>query len=53
MPRINQQAIAKQLRLSQTTVSRSLANHPAINAETKALVLEAAAQMGYSQRIKR
>ncbi|MEY3000760.1 MAG: hypothetical protein RL648_974 [Verrucomicrobiota bacterium] len=53
MPRINQQTIAKQLKLSQTTVSRSLANHPAINAETKALVLEAAAQMGYSQRIKR
>lgn len=53
MPRINQQAIAKHLKLSQTTVSRSLANHPAINAETKALVLETAAQMGYSQRIKR
>lgn len=41
------------LNLSQTTVSRSLANHPAINAETKALVLEAAAKQGYSGRIKR
>lgn len=53
MPRINQQKIAQQLQLSQTTVSRSLANHPAINAETKAKVLEAAAKLGYSQRIKR
>ncbi len=53
MPRINQQEIAHLLKLSQTTVSRSLANHPAINAETKAKVLEAAAKLGYSQRIKR
>ena len=53
MARINQEAIAKHLKVSQTTVSRSLANHPAINAETKALVLETAAQMGYNQRIKR
>ena len=53
MGRINQQELARQLNLSQTTISRSLANHPAINAETKALVLETAAKMGYSQRIKR
>jgi LacI family transcriptional regulator len=53
MSRINQQELAKKLNLSQTTVSRSLANHPAINVETKALVLETAAKMGYSQRIKR
>lgn len=53
MSRINQQEIAQMLQLSQTTVSRSLANHPAINAETKAMVLEAAAKLGYSQRIKR
>ena len=53
MSRINQQEIAEMLQLSQTTVSRSLANHPAINAETKAMVLEAAAKLGYSQRIKR
>lgn len=51
--KINQQELAKLLNLSQTTISRSLANHPAINAETKALVLETAAKMGYSQRIKR
>ena len=53
MARINQQELAKLLNLSQTTISRSLANHPAINAETKALVLETAAKMGYSQKIKR
>ena len=53
MGKINQQELAKELNLSQTTISRSLANHPAINAETKALVLETAAKMGYSQRIKR
>ncbi|MGC9450411.1 MAG: LacI family DNA-binding transcriptional regulator [Oceanipulchritudo sp.] len=53
MGRINQQELARMLQLSQTTVSRSLANHPAINAETKAMVLEAAAKMGYSGRIKR
>lgn len=53
MGKINQQELAERLKLSQTTVSRSLANHPAINAETKALVLEAAAKLGYSTRIKR
>src|SRR5210317_1933879 len=53
MGKINQQELARQLNLSRTTVSRSLANHPAINAETKALVLETAAKLGYSQRIKR
>lgn len=53
MPRVNQHKIAEMLQLSQTTVSRSLANHPAINAETKAMVLDAAAKLGYSQRIKR
>ncbi|MGA1204506.1 MAG: LacI family DNA-binding transcriptional regulator [Opitutales bacterium] len=53
MGKINQQELASLLNLSQTTVSRSLANHPAINAETKALVLETAAKMGYNQRIKR
>ncbi|MEX0322506.1 MAG: LacI family DNA-binding transcriptional regulator [Puniceicoccaceae bacterium] len=53
MAKVNQQELAKRLNLSQTTVSRALANHPAINAETKALVLEAAAMTGYFQRIKR
>jgi LacI family transcriptional regulator len=53
MGKVNQQELARRLNLSQTTISRSLANHPAINAETKALVLETAAKLGYSQRIKR
>jgi DNA-binding LacI/PurR family transcriptional regulator len=52
MSRINQQTLARELNLSQTTVSRSLANHPAINAETKALVLETAAKLGYSQPMR-
>lgn len=47
MPRINQQEIAQILNLSQTTVSRALANHPAINAETKAKVWAFAAERGY------
>ncbi len=47
MARINQQTIARKLKLSQTTVSRALANHPAINAETKAQVWALAAQLGY------
>ena len=44
---INQQQLARQLRLSRTTVSRSLANHPAISAETRERVLAAAAKSGY------
>lgn len=44
---INQQRLAEQLRLSRTTVSRSLANHPAISADTRAKVQALAAQMGY------
>lgn len=47
MARINQQIIAERLNLSQTTVSRALGNHPAINADTKALVWNLAAQLGY------
>jgi LacI family transcriptional regulator len=47
MARVNQHLIAQRLSLSQTTVSRALANHPAINAETKALVWNLAAQLGY------
>src|ERR1700679_4100734 len=44
---INQQAIAERLKLSRTTVSRSLANHPAISADTRAQVQNLAAKMGY------
>lgn len=44
---LNQQLLAKQLRLSRTTVSRSLSNHPAISAETRTRVQTLAAQLGY------
>jgi LacI family transcriptional regulator len=44
---INQQLIAERLKLSRTTVSRSLANHPAISADTRAQVQSLAAKMGY------
>lgn len=47
MRSINQQLIADRLRLSRTTVSRSLANHPAISAETRAAVQRVAEEMGY------
>lgn len=47
MSRINQQKLAEELKLSQTTISRALANHPAIKAETKASVWAHAAQLGY------
>jgi LacI family transcriptional regulator, galactose operon repressor len=45
--RVNQNQLAKQLRLSRTTVSRSLSNHPAIAAETRSRVQSLAAQLGY------
>lgn len=51
MPTANQHEIARILNLSQPTVSRSLANHPAINAETKALVWETAVRLGYQQKV--
>lgn len=53
MRKINQQVIAKALNISQTTVSRTFANHPSINSETKALVLDAAARMGYRPSLQR
>jgi len=49
VPRLNQQLLAKKLKLSRTTVSRSLANHPAISAETRQRVQEMAAQLGYGK----
>jgi LacI family transcriptional regulator len=49
MPAINQDLIAKHLQISRTTVSRSLANHPAISADTRARVLVAAEELGYRQ----
>lgn len=47
---MNQQELAKSLNLSRTTVSRSLANHPAIGAETRARVQAFAAKMGYQRQ---
>ena len=49
VPRVNQQLIAKKLRLSRPTVSRSLANHPSISAETRRRVQEMAAELGYGK----
>src|ERR1700712_4245544 len=46
---VNQQVIAKNLGLSIATVSRSLANHPAISTQTRERVIEAAKQLGYSR----
>lgn len=49
MSSINQELIAQRLQISRTTVSRSLANHPAISADTRARVLAAAEELGYRQ----
>lgn len=49
MESLNQGLIAKRLNISRTTVSRSLANHPAISAETRAKVLNLAEELGYRQ----
>jgi LacI family transcriptional regulator len=47
MRTVNQHLLAKQLKLSRTTVSRSLSNHPAISHETRSRVQALAAQLGY------
>lgn len=47
LPTVNQQELAELLNLSRTTVSRSLSNHPAISAETRARVQALASQKGY------
>jgi DNA-binding LacI/PurR family transcriptional regulator len=44
---ISQQLIAKKLKISSGTVSRSLANDPAISGETRSRVLQAAEELGY------
>lgn len=49
MPPVNQDLIAARLKISRTTVSRSLANHPAISAETRAKVHSMAEELGYRQ----
>lgn len=53
MNSINQQVIAERLNLSRTTVCRSLANHPAISADTRARVQLMALEMGYRGNPKR
>ncbi|HVU17804.1 MAG TPA: LacI family DNA-binding transcriptional regulator [Candidatus Didemnitutus sp.] len=47
MATINQELIAQRLGLSRATVSRSLANHPAISAETRTKVQAMAEKLGY------
>lgn len=47
MQSVNQDLIAKHLGISRATVSRSLANHPAISAATRAKVHGAAESLGY------
>ncbi len=43
----SQLLIARHLRLSRATVSRALANHPALSADTRARVQAAALELGY------
>src|ERR1700678_3478081 len=47
MSEINQQAIADQLSISSTTVSRCFTNHKGINPKTRAEVFSLAAKLGY------
>lgn len=47
MPHPDQQRLADLLSVSRTTVSRSLSNHPAIAASTRARVQALAAKLGY------
>jgi LacI family transcriptional regulator len=47
MASINQNLIAERLNISRATVSRSLSNHPAISADTRAKVHAMAEEMGY------
>lgn len=49
MSQVNQELLAKRLNLSRATVSRSLANHPAISAETRQRVQALAEKLGYQQ----
>lgn len=44
----NQSQLARRLRLSRATVSRALANHPALSADTRARVQSMAAELGYT-----
>ncbi len=53
MAKVNQQMIADQLDIDRTTVSRCFSNHPKINPDTRARVLELAAQLGYRYKGQR
>src|ERR1700722_1847806 len=48
--RINQTELARRLKLSTATVSKSLRNHPDINPNTRARVLDLAAKLDYQLR---
>jgi LacI family transcriptional regulator len=50
---INQKLLASELNLSPATVSKSLRNHPGINAQTRARVMAAAAAKGYRLQPRR
>lgn len=47
MAKVSHATIAQQLGVSRATVTRSLANHPAISADTRARVIAAADALGY------
>ncbi len=47
MAGVNQEQLAKALKLSRPTVSRSLANHPSISADTRERVQAMAVKLGY------
>src|SRR4051812_27840351 len=52
-PIVNQKLIAKQLKLSPATVSKSFRNHPDIKPETRDRVLQHAAKLGYHAEVNR
>ena len=53
MHTVNQDLIATRLKISRTTVSRSLANHPAIGEKTRAKVVAMAKELGYRPNLGR
>lgn len=50
---VNQDLIAKRLKISRTTVSRCFTNHPGINPKTRASVFSLAAKLGYQYLVPR
>lgn len=47
MAKVDQQTLARLLKLSRTTVSRCFTNHPKINPQTRSRVFRLAAELGY------